>query len=34
MEKYVKNNVKDTIESIVYTRNMAKELKIEITEDA
>ena len=33
MEKYVKNSVKDTLESIVYTRNMAKELKIDITED-
>ena len=33
MEEYVKNSVKNTLESIVYTRNMAKELKIEITED-
>lgn len=32
-EKYIKNSVRDTLESIVYARNMAKELKIEITED-
>ena len=33
MENYVKNSVRDTLESIVYARNMAKELKINITED-
>lgn len=32
-EEFVKNSVRDTIESIVYARNMAAELKIEITED-
>ena len=32
-EEFVKNSVKDTIESIVYARNMSVELKIEITED-
>ena len=32
-EVFVKNSVRDTIESIVYVGNMARELKIEITGD-
>ena len=32
-ETFVKNSVRDTLESIIYAHNMAKELKIEITQD-
>lgn len=32
-ENYVKNSVRDTLESIVYAHNIAKDLKIEITQD-
>ncbi len=32
-EVFVKNSVRDTLESIIYAYNMARELKIEITQD-